>query len=94
MKILSDLYFGNINPNERFIKHGSKVEELVKLISANEEALTESLNEKQKDRFEKFKDCTNELSCITESEAFTSGFILATRIMMQVTEGLQDIKDI
>ena len=40
MKILSDLYFGNINPNERFIKHGSKVEELVKLISANEEAVS------------------------------------------------------
>ena len=36
MKILSDLYFGNVNPNERFIKQGSKVEKLVKLISANE----------------------------------------------------------
>ena len=94
MKILSDLYFGNVNPNERFIKQGSKVEKLVKLISANEEALIASLDEKQKDRFEKFKDCTNELSCITDSEAFTAGFILATRIMMQVTEDLEDVQDI
>ena len=44
---------------------------------------------KQKETFEKFKGCTSELSCITECEAFSSGFILATRIMAEVMQGLE-----
>ena len=94
MNILEDLYYGNISPHERYIKQGSKVEKLVKLICKNEDELNNSLTEKQKETFEKFKDVTSELSCITEREAFTAGFILASRIMMQVTEGLQEVEDI
>ena len=94
MNILEDLYYGNISPHERYIKQGSKVEKLVKLICKNEDELNNSLTEKQKETFEKFKDVTSELSCITEREAFTAGFILATRIMMQVTEGLKEVEDI
>ena len=94
MNILEDLYYGNISPHERYIKQGSKVEKLVKLTCKNEDELNNSLTEKQKETFEKFKDVTSELSCITEREAFTAGFILATRIMMQVTEGLQEVEDI
>lgn len=94
MNILEDLYYGNISPHERYIKQGSKVEKLVKLICKNEDELNNSLTEKQKETFEKFKDVTSELSCITEREAFTAGFILATRIMMQVTKGLQEVEDI
>ena len=94
MNILEDLYYGNISPHERYIKQGSKVEKLVKLICKNEDELNNSLTEKQKETFVKFKDVTSELSCITEREAFTAGFILATRIMMQVTEGLQEVEDI
>lgn len=94
MKILEDLYYGNISPHERYIKQGSRVDKLVKLICKNEDELTAGLTEKQKETFEKLKDCTSELSCITEREAFSAGFILATRIMMQVTEGLEEVEDI
>ena len=94
MKILEDLYYGNVSPHERYIKQGSRVDKLVKLICKNEEDLNNSLTEKQKETFEKFKDVTSELSCITEREAFSAGFILATRIMMQVTEGLEEVEDI
>jgi hypothetical protein len=41
----------------------------------------------------KFKDCTSELSCITECEAFSSGFILATRIMAEVMQGLEEAEN-
>lgn len=47
----------------------------------------------QKETFEKFKDCTSELSCITECEAFSSGFILATRIMAEVMQGLEEAEN-
>lgn len=84
---LEDLYFGNISPHERYIQRGTRVDKLVKLICKNEEELNTSLTEKQKESFEKFKDCTNELSCITEGEAFSAGFILATRLMAEVMQG-------
>jgi hypothetical protein len=84
---LEDLYFGNISPHERYIQRGTRVDKLVKLICRNEEELNTSLTEKQKESFEKFKDCTNELSCITEGEAFSAGFILATRLMVEVMQG-------
>lgn len=32
MNILENLYYGNISPHERYIKQGSKVQKLVKLI--------------------------------------------------------------
>ena len=57
-------------------------------------SLTAGLTEQQKETFEKFKDCQSELSGITEREAFSSGFILATRIMVEVMEGLVTVEEI
>ena len=94
MTTLEDLYYGNISPHERYIKKGTRVDKLVKLICKNEEELNAGLTEKQKETLEKFKDCTSELSCITEREAFSSGFILATRIMVEVMQGLEEVEDI
>ncbi len=37
MTTLEDLYYGNIRPHERYIKRGSKADELVKVICKNEE---------------------------------------------------------
>ena len=61
MTTLEDLYYGNISPHERYIKRGTRVDKLVKLICKNEDELTAGLTEKQKETFEKFKDCTSEI---------------------------------
>ena len=94
MTTLENLYLGNISPHERYIKQGTRVDKLVKLICKNEDKLKASLTEKQKETFEKFKDVTSELSSITERTAFKDGFILAVRVMSEAMEGLQDIEDI
>lgn len=94
MTTLEDLYFGNINPNEREMKRGSQIDRLVKLMCKNEDALGTTLTEQQKETFEKFKDAQRELSLLTERDAFRSGFILATRIMVEVMEGLQEVEDV
>ena len=88
MTTLEDLYYGNIHPYERYIKKGTNQERLVKLICQNEEELVFILTEKQREAFEKFKDCQNELSGVTEQDAFRDGFILVIRIMVEVMEGL------
>ena len=94
MTTLEDLYYGNISPHERYIKRGSRVDQLVKLICKNEESLTETLTEQQKETFEKFKDCQSELAGLTERDAFRDGFILAVRIMVEAMEGLETVDDI
>ena len=94
MTTLEDLYYGNISPHERYIKRGTRVDKLVKLICKNEEELNSSLTEKQKETFEKFKDCQSELAGLTERDAFRDGFILAVRIMVEAMEGLEAVDDI
>ncbi len=93
MTILEDLYYGNINPQERYIKRRSKADELVKVICKNEENLTSTLTEQQKGTFEKFKACYDEMTSITEREAFSDGFILATRIMAEIMQGMETVEE-
>lgn len=93
MTTLEDLYYGNINPHERCIKRGSKADELLKAICKNEENLTSTLTEHQKEIFEKFKACYDEMASITEQEAFSDGFILASRIMAEVMQGLESVEE-
>ena len=47
MTTLEDLYYGNISPHERYIKRGTSVDKLVKLICKNEEELNSGLTVKQ-----------------------------------------------
>ena len=94
MTTLEDLYFGNINPNERDTKRGSKMDQLVKLMCKNEDGLNATLTEQQKETFEKYKDAQRELSLLSERDAFRTGFIIATRIMVEVMEGLHVVEDL
>ena len=84
MTTLEDLWYGNIRPTERTIKRGSELDNLMKLLCQNEDDLMQGLSEKQKETFEKFKDCQSEITDILETQAFTSGFILAANIMVEV----------
>ena len=54
MTTLEDLYYGNISPHERYIKRGTRVDKLVKLICKNEAELNAGLTKQQKETFEKF----------------------------------------
>ncbi|MBR5273226.1 MAG: hypothetical protein IKU25_07545 [Clostridia bacterium] len=94
MTILEDLFYGNIVPCERNYKDKNKADKLLNLICRNENELIATFTNKQKEIFERFKDCANELSCLTEREAFSAGFIMATRIMMEVTQELEKIENI
>ena len=94
MTTLEDLYYGNISPWERDIKHGTRMDKLVKLICKNKESLMSPLTEQQKETFDKFKEFQSELCDITARQAFTDGFILATRIMVEVMDGMETVEEI
>ena len=84
MTTLEDLYYGNISPCDRDFKKGSKYSELLGYIVRHEEDLQKRLNDEEKEIFEKFTECTNEMYGIAEREAFARGFVLGARIIIEV----------
>ena len=84
MTILEDLWYGNVKPTERSIVRGSRLDNLMKLICQNEDDMMQGLTEKQKESFDKFKDCQSEITDYLETEAFTQGFTIAVKLMVEV----------
>ncbi|MGN0489874.1 DUF6809 family protein [Ruminococcus sp.] len=84
MDILEDLYYGNLFPHEKCAKLDDETKELLGLLNRNEEKLTATLSDEQKETFEKYKDCSREISEICERNAFLNGFRLGARIIIEV----------
>ena len=88
MKILDEFWYGNIHPNER---HGESNIEMIKisdLIKRHEGTLMKSLDEKNKEIFEKYRDCYDELTQLNECEVFKIGFKLGVRMLLECYEDL------
>ena len=84
MNIIEDLWFGNISPWERPFQKGGAYSELLTVVVRHQEDILGRLNEEEKEIFEKFCDCTNEMHDLTEREAFVKGFTLGARIIIEV----------
>ena len=84
MNILEDLYYGNINPCEREFKKGNTYSQLLGYIVRHQQDLLNLMNDEEKEIFEKFTECNNEMHSMTEREAFVSGFTLGARIIIEV----------
>lgn len=84
MNTLEDLYYGNLFPHEKCAKLDDEMKELLGLLNRNEEKLTGTLSDEQKETFEKYKDCNQEISEICERNAFLNGFRLGARIIIEV----------
>ena len=85
MSILEDLWYGNISPWERPFKKDGTYAELLALVVRHQEDLLARLNDEEKEIFEKYADCTTEMHDLTEREAFTKGFKLGTKIIIEAT---------
>ena len=83
MDILEDLYYGNLFPREKVSKLDDETKELLGLFNRNEEKLTATLSDEQKETFEKYKDCNREISEICERQAFITGFKLGAKIVVE-----------
>lgn len=87
MKILEELWYGNVAPGERSVEKGGRLRHLGRLILQNEEELTPLLSEKAKEVLEKLRDNQSELNDLNECEVFVCGFRLGARIMLEVLDG-------
>ena len=82
MHILEEFRCGNINPAERPFQKQRGFDKAFRMLTKNEEKLLENLNEKEKDFFDKFKGCYDEMIQITECQTFIKGFKLGARFTM------------
>ena len=84
MTTLENLYNGNIVPcDSETMKSNPRYKEGLALVGRLQEELAETLNEEQKDLFEKYLTAANELSVVIDEEVFKAGYRLATKIMIE-----------
>lgn len=82
--ILEELFYGNVCPNTDCRSKDKETKELIGYIADHHSALNETLTDKQKEIFEKFNDCYDELTDINEREIFVYAFRLGMRIAIEV----------
>ena len=93
MHILEEFWYGNINPAERSFQKQRGFDKAFRMLTKNEEKLLETLNEQEKELFDKFKACYDEMIQITECQTFIKGFKLGARFTMACFENENDIFD-
>lgn len=82
--ILEELFYGNVCPNTDFRNKDKETKELMGYVADHHDALMAEMNDKQRETFEKFDDCWDELTDINEREIFVYAFRLGARIAIDV----------
>ena len=83
MKILDELWYGNIAPFEQCSRGDKRFAEMLKLVNQNREELVRSLTDNQKETLEKYEETMNEMYSVSERDAFSYGFRLGVRLMIE-----------
>ena len=86
MKMISELYHGNIAPSTKSIVSGSDYQKYQHEFCDTIEELEKLLNENEKQLLEKLTDAWNQLNYIGGEESFTEGFKLGSRITLELFE--------
>lgn len=84
MDILEDLWYGNIMPTEYSrIENNASYKEALSLVTQQQERLRTTLNDEQKDLFERLLTANEEFSNIIELDCFKVGFKLGARLTIE-----------
>ncbi|MCH5324595.1 MAG: hypothetical protein J1E39_05205 [Eubacterium sp.] len=89
MRILEELWYGNINPVERNAFKNDRYAKLIKLSASNKDKLSALLSDEAKVIFEKLEGNWSEISSLSECEVFISGFRLGARLMIEVMQSTE-----
>ena len=91
--IISDLYYGNIQPNIRSYKEGSEEAKLNEIFSGSEKWLTEHLEGKAKATLLNLLNAHSDLDGITSYENFRRGFVLGAQLMLAILSAEEEGDD-
>ena len=86
MRILEELWYGNIDPTEYDTFSCKEYKKLRELICRNEANLKVTMTNEQKELFTRYTDAVREHQMTTDCLIFQNGFKLGARIMLEVME--------
>lgn len=86
MCILEELYNGNINPSEKFLKDSGDYKKINQELNKHIDELMLHLNDEEKQLCKKIEDNIYKLDYISEKECFIEGFRLGAQIMREILE--------
>ena len=84
MNVLDELYYGNISSFERHTDRNPACRELQGYITRHMETLRKTLDADGMQMLEKLYACLSEFESICEKDAFTEGFCLGARNLLEV----------
>ena len=86
MKILEELWYGNIEPTEYDTSACREYKQLLEQVCRKEEILQATLGKEQKALFIQYTDSVNQYHAITDCMLFQNSFRLGARMMLEVME--------
>ncbi len=81
--VIAKLWYGDLSPIQSCMIDVEQEEDLIALMKKNKEVIWDSLEQMQKERFERFEECAMEYAQLTALHAFQSGFALAVKLMAE-----------
>ncbi len=81
MNFIEELYYGNINPNEKRYKKATPYDKALSIFTANENKLKEVLSGEQLKLFNELVNASDEISATSGVENFKIGFRLGVQMM-------------
>lgn len=81
--VIEDLWYGNISMWENCGAGDKEIEQLVGLMSQNEEILRKELTQKHAALFSEYASFADKYSCYISAHAFRDGFSLACKLLTE-----------
>ena len=79
-KMIEELWHGNISPQTDSRNNSPEMKQLMEYMARHHDDLQKSLNDEQKETFEKFEDCWSEYMSLAEKAIFTYAFKLGAKL--------------
>ena len=79
-KTIEELWHGNISPQTDSRNNSPEMKQLMEYMARHHDDMLKSLNDEQKETFEKFEDCWSEYMSLAEKAIFTYAFKLGARL--------------
>ena len=86
MGVISELWYGNIEPQDRKIPRDKEYKQLLKKICEYEEQFRGIFSPEQQKDFEDYENATISVTAISEEASFVEGFRLGAKMILEVLQ--------
>lgn len=86
MKLLEELWYGNIEPTEYDTRAPKEYKEALRLITKTEDKLRATMTDEQKELFTRYMDAYSEYQAMAEYLLFQNSFKLGARMIVEIME--------